>query len=64
MMEAYKYHALPQRRFNLQTMRTQPRKSTVGKLYLVGGMDANKGNHSPDRNGGGNLPMAESEYSR
>ena len=48
MMEAYKYHALPQRRFNLQTMRTQPRKSTVGKLYLVGGMDANKGN------GGGN----------
>lgn len=43
-MEALKYHLLPERRPLLQSSRTRPRKSTVGILYAVGGMDANKGN--------------------
>jgi hypothetical protein len=42
-MEALKYHLLPERRPMLQSPRTRPRKSTVGFLYAVGGMDANKG---------------------
>lgn len=43
VMEALKYHLLPERRSALQSPRTHPRKSTVGTLYVVGGMDANKG---------------------
>jgi kelch-like protein 1/4/5 len=42
-MEALKYHLLPERRPMLQSPRTRPRKSTVGVLYAVGGMDAKKG---------------------
>nr|CAD7599673.1 unnamed protein product [Timema genevievae] len=43
IMEALKYHLLPERRPMLQSPRTRPRKSTVGALFAVGGMDANKG---------------------
>uniref|UniRef100_A0A673KBM3 Kelch-like protein 4 n=1 Tax=Sinocyclocheilus rhinocerous TaxID=307959 RepID=A0A673KBM3_9TELE len=43
LMEAMKYHLLPERRPMLQSPRTKPRKSTVGSLYAVGGMDASKG---------------------
>lgn len=43
LMEAMKYHLLPERRSMLQSPRTKPRKSTVGALYAVGGMDAAKG---------------------
>ncbi|XP_058968311.1 kelch-like protein 1 isoform X2 [Pocillopora verrucosa] len=43
IIEAMKYQLLPKRRFQLQNSRTTPRKSTVGKLYVVGGMDSSKG---------------------
>uniref|UniRef100_A0A8C2U425 Kelch like family member 5 n=1 Tax=Coturnix japonica TaxID=93934 RepID=A0A8C2U425_COTJA len=43
IMEAMKYHLLPERRPMLQSPRTKPRKSTVGVLFAVGGMDATKG---------------------
>ena len=43
IMEAMKYHLLPERRLALQSTRTKPRKSTVGVLYAVGGMDCTKG---------------------
>lgn len=43
IMEAMKYHLLPERRPMLQSSRTHPRKSTVGVMYAVGGMEANKG---------------------
>ncbi|XP_070317864.1 kelch-like protein 4 isoform X3 [Odocoileus virginianus] len=43
LMEAMKYHLLPERRPMMQSPRTRPRKSTVGALYAVGGMDAMKG---------------------
>ena len=43
IMEAMKYHLLPERRLSMQSCRTKPRKSTVGVLYAVGGMDCTKG---------------------
>lgn len=43
IMEALKYHLLPERRTLLQSPRTHPRKSTVGFLYAIGGMYAKKG---------------------
>ncbi|KAM5195058.1 kelch-like protein 4 isoform 3-T3 [Hipposideros larvatus] len=43
LIEAMKYHLLPERRSMMQSPRTKPRKSTVGALYAVGGMDALKG---------------------
>jgi len=43
ILEALKYHLLPERRLSLQSPRTRPRKSTVGVLLAVGGMDATKG---------------------
>ncbi|MCL4123292.1 UNVERIFIED_CONTAM: hypothetical protein GTU68_003602 [Idotea baltica] len=49
IMEALKYHLLPERRLALQSSRTKPRKSTVGALYVVGGMDANKGSTSLEK---------------
>nr|CAD7264941.1 unnamed protein product [Timema shepardi] len=49
IMEALKYHLLPERRPMLQSPRTRPRKSTVGALFAVGGMDANKGATSIER---------------
>lgn len=49
IMEALKYHLLPERRSTLQSPRTKPRKSTVGIMYAVGGMDANKGSTSIEK---------------
>ncbi|XP_076062462.1 kelch-like protein 5 isoform X1 [Oratosquilla oratoria] len=49
ILEALKYHLLPERRSTLQSPRTKPRKSTVGSLYVVGGMDANKGSTGIER---------------
>lgn len=43
VMEALKWHLLPERRSQVSTKRTRPRKSTMGKLLAVGGMDAQKG---------------------
>lgn len=43
IMEAMKYHLLPERRPLMQSPRTRPRKATVGTLFAIGGMDATKG---------------------
>lgn len=43
IMEALKWHLLPQRRLQMASTRTRPRKSTLGRLLIVGGMDKNKG---------------------
>ncbi|KAK0170163.1 hypothetical protein PV328_010760 [Microctonus aethiopoides] len=48
VMEALKYHLLPERRSLLQSNRTRPRKATVGQLLAVGGMDEKKGATSID----------------
>lgn len=43
ILEAFSYHLLPERRTQFQNNRTHPRKSTVGVLYAIGGVDAEKG---------------------
>lgn len=43
VMEALKWHLLPERRSQVSSKRTRPRKSTMGKLLAVGGLDAHKG---------------------
>ncbi|XP_078033560.1 kelch-like protein 5 isoform X3 [Augochlora pura] len=48
VMEALKYHLLPERRPLLQSERTKPRKATVGHMLVVGGMNAKKGDTSID----------------
>lgn len=41
-MEALKWHLMPERRAQISSDRTRPRKSTVGKLLAIGGMDAHR----------------------
>lgn len=43
IMEAMKWHLLPERRSQIISTRTRPRKSTMGKLLAIGGMDGHKG---------------------
>ncbi|XP_013138064.1 PREDICTED: kelch-like protein 5 [Papilio polytes] len=43
IMEAVKWHLLPERRTSLSSHRTRPRTSTIGRLLAIGGMDGNKG---------------------
>lgn len=43
IMEAMKWHLLPERRSQMLNHRTRPRKATLGRLLVVGGMDRNKG---------------------
>ncbi len=46
LLEAMKYHLLPERRAQMQSSRTRPRKSNVGLLYVVGGLCAHVPNYS------------------
>nr|CAH7713718.1 unnamed protein product [Callosobruchus chinensis] len=43
VLEATKWHLLPERRVRMASARTRPRKATLGRLLVVGGMDKNKG---------------------
>ena len=43
LLEALKYHLLPERCILSENPRTQPRRSTVGSLFAVGGMDLSRG---------------------
>ncbi|KAJ3653163.1 hypothetical protein Zmor_012427 [Zophobas morio] len=43
IMEAFKWHLLPDRHLQMASTRTRPRKATLGRLLVVGGMDKNKG---------------------
>eukprot|EP00794_Sanderia_malayensis_P007021 gene7021-7808_t len=43
LMEAMKYHLIPEKRGELKQLKSKPRKGTVGVLYAVGGMDSLKG---------------------
>jgi kelch-like protein 1/4/5 len=42
LLDAYKFQLIPERR-NLREFYAKPRKSTVGKLLSIGGMDSQKG---------------------
>ncbi|CAB4022857.1 kelch 5 [Paramuricea clavata] len=46
LLEAMKYHLLPERRAQMQNLRTKPRKSNVGLLYVVGGVESYQGNRN------------------
>ncbi|XP_076253824.1 kelch-like protein 5 [Rhynchophorus ferrugineus] len=43
IMNAMKYHLLPERRIQMANQTTRPRKGTIGRLMIVGGIDDNKG---------------------
>lgn len=43
IMDAMKWHLLPERRLQMSSAWTRPRKATLGRLLVVGGMDKNKG---------------------
>lgn len=43
VMEAMKWHLLPERRLQMVGARTTPRKATLGRILVVGGMDKTKG---------------------
>lgn len=45
-MEALKWHVMPERRAQIASDRTRPRKSTVGKLLAISGIDAHRGSIS------------------
>lgn len=46
ILEAFKYHLIPERRDQITSDRTRPRKSTVGKLLAISGIDAHRGSIS------------------
>lgn len=43
IMDAMEWHLFPERRLQMANGRTRPRKATLGRLLIVGGMDRNKG---------------------
>jgi kelch-like protein 1/4/5 len=43
IIEAMRYHLAPEKRSAMQSIRTKPRKATLGALYCLGGMDSAKG---------------------
>ena len=46
LIEAMKYHLLPERKHMLQSPRTKPRISTLGALYAVGCKDTIRGSRN------------------
>ncbi len=44
IIETMRYHLAPEKRSAMQSIRTKPRKATLGALYCLGGMDSAKGN--------------------
>jgi kelch-like protein 1/4/5 len=43
IIETMRYHLAPEKRSVMQSIRTKPRKATLGALYCLGGMDSAKG---------------------
>jgi len=39
IIEAMRYHLAPEKRSSMKSIRTKPRKSTLGTLYCFGGID-------------------------
>lgn len=42
IVETMRYHLVPEKRASMQSIRTKPRKATLGFLYCFGGMDTMK----------------------
>jgi kelch-like protein 1/4/5 len=45
IIEAMRYHLAPEKRLIMKSIRTKPRKSTLGFLYCLGGIDNDKSNY-------------------
>ncbi len=39
IIEAMRYHLAPEKRSTMKSIRTRPRKSTLGSLYCLGGVE-------------------------
>lgn len=39
IIEAMRYHLAPEKRSTMKSIRTKPRKATLGRLYCLGGID-------------------------
>jgi hypothetical protein len=39
IIEAMRYHLAPEKRLTMKSIRTRPRKSTLGSLYCLGGVE-------------------------
>lgn len=39
IIEAMRYHLAPEKRLTMKSIRTKPRKATLGALYCFGGVD-------------------------
>jgi hypothetical protein len=39
IIEAMRYHLAPEKRSSMKSIRTKPRKSTLGTLYCFGGIN-------------------------
>ncbi|CAF0826443.1 unnamed protein product [Rotaria sp. Silwood1] len=49
IIEAMRYHLAPEKRLTMKTIRTTPRKSTLGALYCFGGIDNTKNSQTIER---------------
>ncbi|CAF0818483.1 unnamed protein product [Rotaria sordida] len=49
IVETMRYHLAPEKRSSMQSIRTKPRKATLGSLYCLGGMDSAKGPQTIER---------------
>ncbi|CAF1283252.1 unnamed protein product [Adineta ricciae] len=49
IIETMRYHLAPEKRSSMQSIRTKPRKATLGALYCLGGMDSAKGPQTIER---------------
>ncbi|UJR10431.1 hypothetical protein I4U23_014635 [Adineta vaga] len=49
IIEAMRYHLAPEKRTSMKSNRTKPRRSTLGTLYCLGGIDGIKGSQPIER---------------
>ncbi|CAF0905354.1 unnamed protein product [Adineta steineri] len=49
IIEAMRYHLAPEKRSTMKSIRTQPRKSTLGSLYCLGGYDSIKNSQTIEK---------------
>jgi kelch-like protein 1/4/5 len=49
IIESMRYHLAPEKRLTMKSIRTRPRRSTLGSLYCLGGIDNVKSKHNKKR---------------
>jgi kelch-like protein 1/4/5 len=46
IIESMRYHLAPEKRLTMKSIRTRPRRSTLGSLYCLGGIENVKSKHN------------------